>query len=73
MFYQWLLVFTEGEGSFSFVQQNNSWSLIYKIGQSTYNLRVLHFIKKQKNKQKTKKTIGCRKYLYRKNWNSSWF
>jgi len=47
MFYQWLVGFTDGDGSFSVIRQKNSWSLVYKLGQSTYNLRVLHFIKKQ--------------------------
>lgn len=46
-FHQWLVGFTDGDGSFSVVKQNNKWSLIFKIGQSTYNLRVLQFIKKQ--------------------------
>lgn len=47
IFYQWLVGFTDGDGSFSIVRQNNKWSLTFKIGQSTYNLRILHFIKKQ--------------------------
>lgn len=47
IFYQWLVGFTDGDGSFSIIRQNNKWSLVFKIGQSTYNLRVLHFIKKQ--------------------------
>lgn len=47
IFYQWLVGFTDGDGSFSIVRQNNKWSLTFKLSQSTYNLRVLHFIKKQ--------------------------
>ena len=47
MFYQWLVGFTDGDGTFSIVRQNNKWSLTYKLGQSTYNLRLLHFVKKQ--------------------------
>ena len=47
LFNQWLVGFTDGDGTFSIVRQNNKWSLTFKIGQSTYNLRVLHFIKKQ--------------------------
>ena len=47
LFYQWLVGFTDGDGSFSIIRQNNSWSLTYKLGQSTYNLRILYFIKKQ--------------------------
>jgi len=46
-FNQWLVGFTDGDGTFSIVRQNNQWSLTFKIVQSTYNLRVLHFIKKQ--------------------------
>jgi hypothetical protein len=47
IFYQWLVGFTDGDGTFSIARQNNNWSLIFQIGQSNYNLRVLHFIKKQ--------------------------
>lgn len=47
LFYQWLVGFTDGDGSFSIVRQNNTWSLTYKLGQSTYNLRILHFIKRR--------------------------
>ena len=47
IFYQWLVGFTDGDGTFSISNQNNKWSLAFKIGQSTYNLRVLHFIKKE--------------------------
>nr|YP_009649314.1 LAGLIDADG type 1 homing endonuclease [Rhizopogon vinicolor]QDA23228.1 LAGLIDADG type 1 homing endonuclease [Rhizopogon vinicolor] len=47
IFYQWLVGFTDAEGTFSIDRQNNNWSLIFQIGQSNYNLRVLHFIKKQ--------------------------
>lgn len=47
IFYQWLVGFTDGDGTFSIVHQNNNWSLTFKISQNTYNLRVLHFIKNQ--------------------------
>jgi hypothetical protein len=47
IFYQWLVGFTDGDGTFSIVSQNNKWSLTYKLSQNTYNLRILHFIKKQ--------------------------
>lgn len=47
IFNQWLVGFTDGDGSFSISRQNDKWSLSFSIGQSTYNLRVLHFIKKQ--------------------------
>lgn len=47
VFNAWFTGFTDGDGSFSIINQKGRWSLIFKIGQSTYNLRVLHFIKKQ--------------------------
>jgi hypothetical protein len=47
IFHQWLVGFTDGDGSFSIVRQNNKWSLTFKLSQSTYNLRVLNFIKTQ--------------------------
>ena len=47
IFHQWLVGFTDADGTFSIVRQNNNWSLIFQIGQSNYNLRVLHFIKKR--------------------------
>ena len=50
MFYQWLVGFTDGDGSFSVLYSNNTWSLTFKLGQSTYNLRVLYFIKTQLGK-----------------------
>ena len=57
-FYHWLVGFTEGDGSFSICHQKKickegegvgkyRWSLFYKIGQSSYNLRALYFIKKE--------------------------
>lgn len=50
MFNQWLVGFTDGDGTFSISNSNNKWSLSFQIGQSTYNLRVLNFIKKRLNK-----------------------
>lgn len=47
IFYQWLVGFTDGDGTFSINRQNNSWSLTFKLSQSTYNLRLLYFIKSQ--------------------------
>ena len=43
----WLVGVTDGDGTFGFYYQNNKWSLTYKIAQSKYNLRMLHYIKKQ--------------------------
>jgi len=50
-FYQWLVGFTDGDGSFTIYRQVNKngkpkWNLFFKISQSSYNLRVLYFIKK---------------------------
>ena len=47
IFYQWLVGFTDADGSFSIIRKVQKWSLTFKLGQSTYNLRLLHFIKKQ--------------------------
>jgi len=46
-FYQWLVGFTDGDGSFSVIYQGGSWNLVFKIGQSSYNLRALYYIKNQ--------------------------
>ena len=46
-FDQWLVGVTDGDGTFGFYYPNNKWSLTYKIVQSKYNLRMLHYIKKQ--------------------------
>jgi hypothetical protein len=47
MFYQWLVGFTDGDGTFSVSISNNKVTFIYQISQSIYNLRILNFIKKQ--------------------------
>ncbi len=46
-FKQWLVGFTDGDGNFSITHQGDKWGLSYKLVQSRYNLRVLHYIKKQ--------------------------
>jgi hypothetical protein len=51
-FYQWLVGFTDGDGSFTISSQTLKngkikWSLFFKISQSNYNLRILYYIKKQ--------------------------
>ena len=46
-FEQWLVGFTDGDGSFSVLRQSDKWSLTFKISQNTYNLRALHYIKKE--------------------------
>lgn len=46
-FQQWLVGFTDGDGSFSIIRvKKGKWILFFKLSQSTYNLRVLHFVKK---------------------------
>jgi hypothetical protein len=44
-FYQWLVGFTDGDGSFSIVKSGNSYRLHFGLGQSFYNLRLLYWIK----------------------------
>lgn len=44
-FYQWFVGVVDGDGSFTITCSNGKWSLYFKIGQSTYNLRLLHYIK----------------------------
>lgn len=47
-FHQWLVGFTDGDGSFSIIRvAEGKWTLFFKLTQSTYNLRVLYFIKNQ--------------------------
>lgn len=46
-FEQWLVGFTDGDGNFHISHQGDKWGLSYKLAQSRYNLRVLHYVKKQ--------------------------
>jgi len=46
-FEQWLVGFTDGDGSFSVLRQGDKWNLTFKISQNMYNLRALHYIKKE--------------------------
>uniref|UniRef100_UPI0023F26224 homing endonuclease n=1 Tax=Leptographium procerum TaxID=100367 RepID=UPI0023F26224 len=47
-FHQWLVGFTDGDGSFTISRlAEGKWTLFFKLTQSSYNLRVLYFIKKQ--------------------------
>jgi len=53
-FYYWLVGFTDGDGCFSITHQTLKtgkikWGLYFKIGQSSYNMRALYFIKKELN------------------------
>ena len=47
LFYQWLVGFTDGDGTFSIAHQNGKWSLTFKLSQHEYNMRLLYFIKSQ--------------------------
>jgi len=46
-FQQWLVGFTDGDGSFTVSKSNKYWHLVFKIGQHKYNLRILNYIKSQ--------------------------
>lgn len=46
LFYQWLVGFTDGDGTFSISYQNGKWSLTFKLSQHVYNIRILYYIKK---------------------------
>lgn len=47
-FYNWLVGFSDGDGTFYFAQtRKNVWSFSFQIAQSSYNLRVLYFIKSE--------------------------
>jgi hypothetical protein len=50
-FEQWLVGFTDGDGNFHIAKQkvgeNIKWNLSFKLAQSSYNARVLYYIKKE--------------------------
>lgn len=47
-FYQWLIGFTDGDGNFTIYRsKEGKWTLFFKLTQSTYNLRILYYIKSQ--------------------------
>ena len=47
-FHQWLVGFTDGDGSFIIYRsKEGKWNLFFKLTQSTYNLRILYFVKTQ--------------------------
>ena len=47
-FHQWLVGFTDGDGSFTIYRsKDGKWTLFFKLTQSTYNLRLLYFVKTQ--------------------------
>lgn len=45
-FKQWLVGIVDGDGSFTISCSNQKWTLEFKVAQSTYNLRMLYYIKK---------------------------
>ena len=44
-FFQWFVGVVDGDGSFSFNSYSNSWQFCFTISQSSYNCRLLYFIK----------------------------
>ena len=47
-FNNWLVGMTDGDGSFYFTKtKNGSWTFSFQIAQSSYNLRLLYFIKSE--------------------------
>lgn len=46
-FNSWLVGLTDGDGSFTITRQGNKAGLYFKISQSSYNLRILHYVKKR--------------------------
>ena len=68
IFYQWLVGFTDGDGTFSIAHQNGKWSLAFKLSQHEYNMRLIYFIKSQLkvgNINKETKASGSNMFNYR--------
>jgi LAGLIDADG endonuclease/Cytochrome C and Quinol oxidase polypeptide I len=65
IFYQWLVGFTDGDGTFSINHQNGKWSLTFKISQHEYNIRILNFIKSQLGIGNINKEIKTKMVNYR--------
>jgi hypothetical protein len=65
LFYQWLVGFTDGDGTFSISCSNGKWSLIYKLSQQEYNARLLYFIKSQLGVGKINKVNNTVSYWVR--------
>lgn len=43
----WLVGFTDGDGCFSVVKSGGTYRLQFSLSQSTYNLRILYYVKKK--------------------------
>jgi hypothetical protein len=65
LFYQWLVGFTDGDGTFSIVHQNGKWSLTFKLSQHEYNIRLLNFIKSQLGIGNINKEVKTKMVNYR--------
>ena len=68
IFYQWLVGFTDGDGTFSIAHQNGKLSLAFKLSQHEYNMRLIYFIKSQLkvgNINKETKASGSNMFNYR--------
>ena len=47
-FVKWLVGVVDGDGTFSFYQsKKNVWTFCFQIGQSSYNLRLLYYVKQK--------------------------
>lgn len=64
LFFQWLVGFTDGDGTFSISNNNGKWSLIYKLSQHEYNTKLLYFIKNQLGVGKISKEIKTKMVSY---------
>lgn len=65
-FKEWLVGFTDGDGSFSLLEINNKWSLTFKITQNVYNSQAIYYIKKNMKVGKVDKSKNIISYSVRK-------